>query len=43
MKSMKKSLLGAGIILSVLSGCASKQAPEQKLPYRVWTLQTLKQ
>ncbi|WP_294585577.1 aldose epimerase family protein [uncultured Phocaeicola sp.] len=31
MKSMKKSLLGAGIILSVLSGCASKQAPEQKL------------
>lgn len=31
MKSMNKSLLGAGIILAVLSGCASKQAQQPEL------------
>lgn len=31
MKSMNKSLLGAGIILATLSGCASKQAQQPEL------------
>lgn len=31
MKSMKKSLLGAGVILAVLSGCASKQTQQPEL------------